>query len=321
MRPQAAPLAQKRPTGLLSRVVKGRVERPDRVLLYGVEGIGKSSWAAKANAPIFVCPEDGTNKLDVARFPSEDTSTYQGVLAAIDALTNESHDYQTIVLDTLDWLEQLVWSAVCARDKKQTIEDYGYGKGYVTALNEWRVLVSKLERLRAAKSMDVILLAHAQIRTFKNPEGDDFDRYELKLHAKAAGFLREWCENVLFAHYETFVDTKEKGGKSKSVGISTGARVVGTTRTAAWDAKNRDGLPESLPLDYADYATAKKAGRPDSPERLRASIAASLEELDDAELTAKVKDAVEKAKDDAVELASIKNRLDARRIEKAAKGE
>jgi hypothetical protein len=316
MRPQATAPPKR---SLLSSVVKGKIERPDRVLLYGVEGIGKSSWAAKAAAPIFLCPEDGTNRLDVARFPAEETQTYSGVMGALHALAEEQHDYKTVVIDTLDWLEQLVWQFICNRDKKSSIEDYGFGKGYVAALNELRVLVSRLERLRA-RGMDTILLAHAQIRTFKNPEGDDFDRYELKLHAKAGGFLKEWADNVLFAHYEQFVDTKEKAGKVKAVGISTGARVVNTVRTAAWDAKNRDGLPAQLPLDYADYLAAKKAGAPDSPERLKAAIEAALVEFADEELAKKVRAAVESAKDNAVELAAIHNRMNAIRIERAAKG-
>jgi hypothetical protein len=291
----------------LASVVRGKQEAPDRVLLYGVEGIGKSTWAAGAPAPVFIPAEDGTSNLDVARFPEPDG--WVDVLDALRILAEDKHDFQTVVLDTLDAVEPMLWRHICERDKKSSIEDYGYGKGYMAALDEWRVFLAALEKLRRTRGLGVVLIAHSWIRPFKNPEGDDFDRYELKLNAKAGGLLKEWCDSVLFAHYETYASKNERTGAVK--GVSTGARVVHTQRTAAWDAKNRFSLPESLPLDYADYAAAVKAHRPADPSALRESIQVKLDELADNEITAKVAKAVAEAKDDAEKLALINNRMTA----------
>jgi len=252
----------------LRAVTKGKVIQPKRVVLYGVEGIGKSTFAANAPKPIFLGAEDGTGHLDVERFPMPET--WADVLDAVRTLANEQHDYKTFAVDTLDWLEPLLWAHICKRDNEKSIESYGYGKGYVAALDEWRVFLSGLERMSKARGMHVILLAHSWIRPFKNPEGEDFDRYELKLNAKAAGLIKEWAGAVLFANYETFANKDEKTKRVK--GVSTGARLVYTTRTAAYDAKNRDDLPESLPLGWADFAGACEEHSPAAASALKSEI-------------------------------------------------
>jgi AAA domain-containing protein len=294
----------------VSNVIKGKVEVPDRILIYGVEGIGKSTFAASAPSPIFIEPEsDGTARLDTQRFPRPES--WRDVLDAVESLTVDAHGFQTLVIDTLDAAEGLLWRHICERDRKASIEDYGYGKGYVAALDEWRAFLAVLEQLRRVKKMGIVLVAHSWIKTFKNPEGEDFDRYEMKLHNKAAGLLREWCDAVLFAHYETYSvkASDEKGVKAK--GVSTGARVIHTQRSAAWDAKNRYSLPEMLPLNFDDYAGACRAHRPSDPDALRVSIAEKLEAIGDAELSAKVQAMIDKAKGDAAELAKVDNRLSA----------
>lgn len=291
----------------LKGVTRGRQEKPDRILIYGTEGVGKTTFAAAAPSPIFVPVEDGTAHVDVARFPQPES--WLEVLDAVRVLTVEQHEHQTLVLDTLDASEALLWKHICERDKKSSIEDYGYGKGYVAALNEWRALLGALERLQRERRMGVILVAHSLIRTFKNPEGDDFDRYQLKLHDKAGGLLKEWSEDVLFARWETFAIKDEKTGRTK--GVSSGARVIHTVRTAAWDAKNRHSLPDTLPLGYEDFMVAAGRRQVRSPADLKTSIAAKLEQLADAELAKKVQGAVNGAKDDAEQLAKIDNRLTA----------
>jgi hypothetical protein len=239
----------------LANIVRGRVSKPIRVLLYGVEGVGKSTFASGARGAIFLGAEDGTSELDVARFP--EPKTWADVFGAITELGSQEHDFRTLVIDTLDWLEPLCWEHICRSGKKQSIEDFGYGKGYAAALDEWRRLVALIERVRNAKQLNVIALAHSQIRPFKNPAGEDYDRYELKLHPKAGGLLKEWCDCVLFANYETLTD--DSSGRAK--GISTGNRMVHTQRTAAWDAKNRYSLPEVMPLDWKIFAGAVAAHR------------------------------------------------------------
>lgn len=294
----------------LGEIIRGRVERPMRVLLYGVEGVGKSTFAANAPSPIFIAAEDGTAQLDVARFP--EPKTWRDVFDAIDELTNAEHDFKTVVVDTLDWLEPLCWAHVveAGGPKIKSIEDFGFGKGYVAALDQWRVLLARFEQLRVKRGMHVILLAHSWIKAFKNPEDEDYDRYELKLHAKAGGLLKEWSDAVLFARYETFTNTDEKTKRTR--GVSTGARVVHTQRTAAWDAKNRYDLPETLPLEWQAFADAVRAQEPADPAKLLARIEKLLARTNDAELKAKVTAAVESAGSNATLLAKYADNLAAR---------
>lgn len=279
----------------LANIKRGKQASAWRILTYGVEGIGKSTLAAGTPSPIFIGAEDGTGHLDVARFPSPES--WADLKAAIATLAGEKHEFKTVVLDTVDWAEPLLWSFICARDKEASIESYGYGKGYQVALDEWRSLLVGLERLRTS-GINVMLLGHCHLRPFKNPEGEDFDRYELKLNAKASGLLKEWCDAVFFANHETFTKTNEKTKRVK--GVSTGARWLYTQRTAAFDAKNRFGFPEQLPLAWADVEAAMY--------QPSADVAVLLEEISRkaAELApedkAKAEAAISRAAGDATKL-------------------
>lgn len=248
----------------LDAVRRGVRPAPDRILLVGTEGIGKSTFASESPAPIFVAAEDGIRHLAVASFP-EPTSLLD-VLDAVRTLTLETHEFQTLVIDTIDWVEPLIFEAVCQANGWKTIEDPGYGKGFTVAVVQWRMLLAALDLLRASRGMEVILLAHAQIRTFSNPAGSNFDRYEMKLQRSASALVKEWTDVNLFAIHEDFIqDPKER----KSKAFSTGRRVVHTERTSAWDAKNRHSLPPEIPLSYAEYAAARAAGQPADPKVLR----------------------------------------------------
>jgi hypothetical protein len=258
----------------LGAVRRGRIEKPYRVVLYGPEGVGKSTFAAGAPNTIFLGAEDGTSELDVARLPQP--QNWEDAIDAVEMLRAERHDYGALALDTMDWLEPLCWDKVCRDGKKKDIESFGYGRGYLAALDLWREFLHRLTELRDAKGMYMVLLAHSQIRTFRNPEGEDFDRYEMKMHAKTAGLIREWCDAMLFANYETLA--YEKDGRVR--GIGTGARFVHTERHPAYDAKNRQGLPERLPLSWDDFIVAAKEGAPVAEAKIRAEIAALLEQVD-----------------------------------------
>jgi hypothetical protein len=299
----------------LAAIRRGRIDTPIRTLLFGVEGIGKTTFGANAPNPIFIGAEDGAGTLDLARFPQP--HAWGDVREAIRTLTNETHGYETLVIDTLDWAEPLLWRFICDRDKMENIEKYGYGKGYVAALDEWRVLIADLERLRAARRMQVVLLAHSWIKPFKNPEGDDFDRYEMKINAKAAGLLKEWCDVVLFANHETFA---VKAENKRVKGVSTGARVCYTTRTAAYDAKNRFSLPEQFPLDWDEYAAALAAGQPSDPLALAEEIRRKAVELG-GDIEQKAIAMLGQHLGDAGMLARINNKLNARLAERAAAAE
>ncbi|MFH0899059.1 MAG: ATP-binding protein [Pseudomonadota bacterium] len=288
----------------LANVGRGKTDAPLRVLLYGVEGVGKSTFAAGAPAPIFVGPEDGVPPAlaDVPRFhPPTGEWSWQDALDAIHALTVEQHTYAALAIDTLDWLEPLCWRHICARDGQPSIESYGYGKGYVAALDEWRVFLASLEKLRAAKPMHVVLLAHSWIKAFKDPESDGYDRYQLKLHDKAAGLLKEWSDMVLFSNHETCVHVDAKTKRAR--GIGTGARLIYTQRRAAFDAKNRHDLPETLPLAWEDLFAATRTRQVASPDELRAAIIDKIPLLGDR--GAKATAALERAGSDAVRLAQL----------------
>jgi hypothetical protein len=296
----------------LGAVTKGVVLAPYRLVIHGTDGVGKTTFAADAPAPIFLGAEDGTGHLDVARFPAPEN--WLDVLDAVRTLTNETHDFKTLVVDSLDWVESHIWQHVCDTSGADTIEDVGggYGKGYTAALDLWRVFLAGLERLQATKGMHVILIAHSLIKLFKNPEGDDFERYTIKLNDKAAGLCREWSKGVYFANYETFA-VKEKSKRVK--GVSTGARLLYTQRTAAYDAKDRYGVPESFPLSWEDFDAAAKAASPADPKALASEIARKAKLLG-GEIETFATDYLAQHEGDAAALAKLNDRLNGKLADK-----
>lgn len=295
----------------LASITKGIVEKPYRICLYGQPGVGKSTFAAGAPNPVFLCGEDGTANLDIARFPKPES--WQDVIDSVRSLIEEAHEYKTLVIDTLDAIEPLCWALVAGKAKKVSIDEIGYGKGHNAALDEWRLLISSIERLWLMKKMNIIMVAHSVVKPFKNPEAEDYDRYELKLHNKASGFIREWCDCVLFARHESFVSKDNDNKRAK--GISSGDRIIHTQFTAAFDAKNRYGLPVKLPLDFNAFHVAVQASN--GVEKIRESILKNLDTLADSDITAKVNGLIEK-NPSVHELVKINNRLLQKLEEKGA---
>jgi hypothetical protein len=296
----------------LASVTTGLVPAPYRIVIHGTDGVGKSTFAADAPAPIFLGAEDGTGHLNVARFPAPES--WIDILDAVRTLTNEEHEFKTLVVDSLDWVEPHIWQHVCDAAGVNTIEDVGggFGKGYTAALDLWRSFLSALERLQSAKGMHVILIAHSLIKLFKNPEGDDFERYTVKLNDKAAGLCREWSKAVYFANYETFA-VKEKSKRVK--GVSTGARLLYAQRTAAYDAKDRYGVPESFPLSWVDFEAAAKAASPADPKALAGEIERKAKLLG-GEIEAYALDFLSKYAGDAAAMAKVNDRLNGKLADK-----
>lgn len=288
----------------LSNVHKGRRRAPDRIVLYGPEGVGKSTFAADAEAPIFIAAEDGIRELDVASFP--EPKSIDEVFEALALLERESHEYKTVVIDTVDWLEPIVFQSVCNERNWNDIEAPGYGKGYTAAVDCWRKLLARLDGVRMNAGMGVVMLGHAHIKRFGNPLGDDYERYELAMNLKSAALIRQWSDVVLFANYEEWARKADKNAKAK--GASTGRRLMHTVRTAAWDAKNRFGLPETMPLSWGDYHSARESGPGARIDELRETFAGLMAELGEHEKRGAIEAFVGDMKD-ADKLARTNDRI------------
>lgn len=228
---------------------------PPCILIHGVAGVGKSTFAADADRPVFLMTEDGLGKLQVPHFPL--ATSYAEVAEALDALLNEDHDFGTVVVDSVDWLEPLIWAEACKRNGWASIEAPGFGKGYAEALTIWREYLDRLNALRDRKGMVVIQIAHTDIKRFDSPEHEPYDRYVIKLHARAAALLQEHSDIVLFANYRISTVKADVGfNKKVNRALGSGERVLYTAERPAFLAKNRYGLPDVLPLDWAAFAAA-----------------------------------------------------------------
>jgi len=221
---------------------------PPRVVLHGDGGVGKSTFGASAFNPIFLPFEDGLDGLEVNAFPR--LGSYQDTVDAIASLASGDHDFGTAVLDSLDWLEPLVWSEVARANGKNSIEDIPYGKGYAEALPLWRTLLDGLNHLRETRGMAVVLIAHSQVKRFEAPDSEPYDRYDIKLHKGANALVREWADVIAFAHHETAIKKETNGFSTRARGVATGRRLMRLVETPACVAKNRYGLPDVLPLSW-----------------------------------------------------------------------
>lgn len=233
-------------------IVRKSEPRAPRIVVYGGPGIGKTTFAASADKPIFICTEDGLGNLEVDHFPL--ATTYEEVISYIETLASEDHDYKTVVLDSLDWLEALIWAKVTADEGKNNIESLGYGKGYVMALTYWKEILNGFNFLRNNKGMMPVMVAHSQIKTFQSPITDSYDRYCLKLHAKASALVEEWADCVLYAGYKVAV--KKDDDKGKTRGIGKGERILYAEERPSFSAKNRFSLPPEMPFAWEHFIEA-----------------------------------------------------------------
>ena len=234
------------------KILTGKQAKPRRILLYGPHGVGKSSWAAGAPKPIFLNIEDGLNDIDCAK--TEKVTTYEDLVSAIAFIAQHGDEFKTVVLDTLDWTEALVFKRVAQDANKSTVEEIGYGKGYKLAPDKWRFLLSGFEVLQS-KGKTIILLAHAKIETFESPETERYDRYEPDLHELGSSLIQEWCDEVLFASFKVFTKQEDLGfNKTRQIALGGKDRIIRTNESAAALAKNRLRLPDELPLAWSAYA-------------------------------------------------------------------
>lgn len=230
-------------------ITRGKIQSAKKVVIYGPEGIGKSTFAAHFPDPLFIDTEGSTKELDVARM---DKPTSWAMLTSQIDYVMHNRPCKTLIIDTVDWAEQLCIKSVCDSHDKKGIEDFGYGNGYVYEKEEFGRFLNSLEEVITA-GINVVLTAHAILRKFEQPdELGSYDRWELKLGKKTtnliAPLVKEWADMVLFANYKTLsVAVDKEGKKHKAQG---GRRIMYTSHHPCWDAKNRYGLPEEIPMDY-----------------------------------------------------------------------
>jgi hypothetical protein len=226
--------------------------QPARILLHGVAGVGKTSLAAAFPNPVFALVEDGAGMLDITGAPIK---SFSDMMEMISSLHNEEHEFQTFVVDSLDWFEPLVWAEACLINKWNSIEDAGYGKGYVAATELWRHFVEGINELRSDRGMTIVNIAHTDVKRFDAPDSEPYDRYIIKLHKAASALLMEHSDCIFFANYRVSTVKSELGfGQKKTRAVGSGERILHTVERPSHIAKNRFGMKDILPLSYEALA-------------------------------------------------------------------
>lgn len=215
-----------------------------KIIIYGVPAVGKTTFATTFPAPILLRTEDGACALDVPTFPKIVSSLqdFDKVLAAL----HGEHQYKTLVIDSLDWLEPLVFEYACRAEGKLNIEDFGYGRGYVKADDIWRRVLAKLDLLRQKKGMHVVAIAHATPVLFDAPDTPAYQRYQLKLHKRGAALWTEWADMMLFVNYKVNVLASADQNSAAQKAQGTGERVIYSHERPAFLAKSRWPLPDEI---------------------------------------------------------------------------
>lgn len=231
------------------KLIKGKIKSPKKVVIYGPEGIGKSTFASKFPDPVFIDTEGSTKAMDVARV--EPPTSWSDIIEYVKTIAATPDVCKTIVIDTADWAELYCIKAVCKEQKKDSIESFGYGKGYTYLQDKFKELLDALDNC-IKNGMNVVITAHAKMRKFEQPdEMGAYDRWEMKLTRQVAPMVKEWADMVLFANYKTEVINVDGQGTTKGKNKARGGkRVLYTSHHPCWDAKNRYGLAEELPFEF-----------------------------------------------------------------------
>lgn len=242
---------------LLESIQRGKQKTPPRIIVYGPEKIGKSTLASCAPNTIFIRTEDGLDQIDCAKLPL--CGSYAQFIEQIGMLCQDEHDFETLALDSADWLQKLIYADVCLNGKKSSIEDFGYKTGYTFALKQWKEVLDGLDFLRNQRGMGIILIAHSTIEKFTDPDSTAYDRYSLALHKSATAMLCEWSDAILFATRKVRIEKEDAGfnkvrATGKAIGADGGDRILRCAGSPSCVAGNRYDMPSELPLVWDEVA-------------------------------------------------------------------
>ncbi len=265
---------------LLSKVKPEESPPPSTFVITGVPGIGKTTLAAGLPAPLYIATDPGLRGLEhIPRFQvNRDFTTFPEIRSLLDeAIAAKDLPFRSLVIDTLDALETMIYADVCAEGKVKSIEDFagGYGRGYTRGREKLEELLTRLSILNR-RGLIIMILSHVQAKLMKQPDGMEFNKWVMKGNEKFNSILIGWADNVLFANYQMYV------GDAKKKTAVMGDRLLYTTETAAYSAKNRWGLPESLPLDWHALSSAIEANHP-GPLKVRLKALVATSTLSDAD--------------------------------------
>lgn len=269
-------------------ISSGRILTAQKVVVYGPEGIGKSTFASQFPEPLFIDTEGSTKLLDVRRFDPA-PSSWEIMLEQIHYVKQNPDVCKTLVIDTADWAERMLLDSICAQYKVKSIEDFGYGKGYTYVYEGFGKMLNALDELIEC-GINVCITAHAMMRKFEQPdEMGAYDRWEMKLSKKVAPMIKEWADMVLFANYQTFIVKQDN--KMLKDKVKGGKRVLYTTHNPCWDAKNRHSLPEQIDFDFGAIAEfipaggAEKNAKMRDAEKAREILIEKIDEFNEAKAT------------------------------------
>ena len=301
------------------KIVQANDSEPYRAIIYGIEGVGKSTFGAMATRPIFISPETGVKRLrdrdgNKVQFFDE-IQSFDAVLKAVKFLTTESHDFKTLVLDTTDWIENAAHRKIIGTSKKDIVRvNGGYGSGYRESQNLHQQLIDLLDQLISKREMNVIATAHYQVKLVKDPNMmEDYEQFELKGHEYVTSSWREWTEALLFARFNTIMRNNDEVTTQKARALTDDRRIVYCQKDPSFQAKNRFGLPKVMEftpdfaLTFEEYANAGAVD--EKPEEIRSEIADLWAKLEDESTKELVSDSIEKAGNNVSDLNEIRKRL------------
>jgi hypothetical protein len=229
----------------LASIQTGPSMAPPRIIIYGSHGLGKTTLCSETPSPILLPTEDGKGSLSMPSFPL--ATSWADVCEAIGTLLTEPHNFSSLTVDSLDWLERMIWAETCARHNWKDVEQPGFGKGFLAAIDVWMEFFSGLNALRDQRGMMVLLTAHCQVKRFDDPATGSYDRYGIKLQDRASAVAQEWADAVLFLNQRTMTSKTDVGfNKEITRGVGMGERYLYTEERPAYLAKNRYGLPHEV---------------------------------------------------------------------------